>query len=59
MQGTVSFLLCREPEVLILNILNHLINTQSHNSTPFMRLIEAARSDNVCIKQDVGRRFFR
>ncbi|XP_059084341.1 SET and MYND domain-containing protein 4-like [Tigriopus californicus] len=49
----------KEPEALILYILNHLINTQSHNSTPFMRLVECADASNVCIKQDVGRRYFR
>lgn len=49
----------KEPEALILYILNHLINTQSHNATPFMRLVECADASNVCIKQDVGRRYFR
>jgi len=53
----------REPERLILCMLNHLINVQQANAEPFTRLVGATaasadEASRVYFKLDVGKRFF-
>lgn len=49
---------CRDPELLILCILNHVINIQSSNAEPFTRLVHASKKDDVYFQLEIGRKFF-